>query len=200
MNKITILTLAAAMTSSGAFAATVFQDNFNTENGGVGQLNYTSLTQWTVDRDSIDLIGPNFWDLYPGNGMYLDMDGSTGSAGNGKITTKNSFGAGSYTLMFDLGNNPGGGSSINTLTVSLGTWSETFQTTGYPTLTTITRTVSTSGGNLVFEQGGPSDQQGSILDNVSLSTSGIQSATPEPSSLILAASAAITALVLRRRL
>ncbi|MCX6595656.1 MAG: hypothetical protein NTV70_04745 [Acidobacteria bacterium] len=200
MNKLKLITLAATISVSSAFAGTVFQDNFNTENGGNGQLNYTGLAQWTVDRDSIDLIGPGFWDLYPGNGMYLDMDGSTGGSGNGKITTKMAFGAGSYTLMFDLGNNPGGGSSINSLTVTLGNWSETFLTTGYPALTTITRNFSTTGGNLVFEQGGPSDQQGTILDNVSLGTSGVQNvATPEPGSLLLAASAAVTALVLRRR-
>ncbi len=157
-------------------------------------LNLPTLSQWTVDRDSIDLIGTGYFDFYPGNGLYLDMDGSTGANSNGQITTLLSFGAGTYTVSFDLGNNPGGGN--NSLTVSLGNWTETFFTTGYPALTTITRTFSTAGGQLRFSQGGPSDQQGSILDNVSLQTT---SETPEPSTFALIGLGAVALGFFRKR-
>lgn len=180
MFRLSTLVAGLAMFASMSSAAVVFQDNFNSENGGSPVLNLPTLSQWTVDRDSIDLIGTGYFDFYPGNGLYLDMDGSTGANSNGQITTLLSFGAGTYTVSFDLGNNPGGGN--NSLTVSLGNWTETFFTTGYPALTTITRTFSTAGGQLRFSQGGPSDQQGSILDNVSLQTT---SEAPEPSTFAL---------------
>src|SRR5579862_1829881 len=55
----------------------LLNDNFNTENGGVGQLNYTGFDNWNVSG-AVDLIGNGFFDFYPGNGLYVDMNGSPG--------------------------------------------------------------------------------------------------------------------------
>ena len=167
-----VLTAAVGGTAS---AAPLFSDNFNTENGGTGVLNYTGFANWTVPGGSVDLIGNGFFDFYPGNGLYIDLDGSTGAGGTLKSTTV--FAAGTYTLTFDLGGNARGAGN-DTLTVSLGSWSEVFNVPDTFPLTTITRTFTTTGGNLSFANGG-GDNQGIILDNVSVS------ATPEPVSLVV---------------
>ena len=182
--------------SAAINAAPIFQDNFNTENGGVGQLNYTALSQWTINQDSVDLIGNGLYDFYPGQGLFLDLDGTTGGAGNSQIATKLSFGPGSYNLSFFLGNNPGSGSTTNQVKVEMGDWSATYNTSNSILPTTINVSFSTSvGGALTFSQFGPSDQQGSILDNVELTNLTKSAETPEPSTwAMLAAGAALVSV------
>lgn len=68
-----------------ASAAVLFSDNFDSENGGTGVLNYDGFAQWSVSDGTVDLIGNGFFDFLPGNGLYIDMDGSTSNAG--KITS-----------------------------------------------------------------------------------------------------------------
>ena len=73
----------------------LFEDNFDTENDGIGELSYDNLANWTILSGGIDLIGNGFWDAYPGNGLYLDLDGTYGSdrsqAKAGTIQTKEDF-------------------------------------------------------------------------------------------------------------
>ena len=57
---------------------------------GTGQLNYDAFTNWTVTDGHVDLIGPGLFDFLPGNGLYVDLAGST-LAAYGKMTSKNSF-------------------------------------------------------------------------------------------------------------
>src|SRR5229473_5571328 len=83
--------------------AIVFEDNFNTEAHG---LNHTTFTNWTVTAGSVDVLGPHFFDLFPGNGNYVDLDGTThGGPPAGQLTSKSSFGTGNYILSFMLGGN-----------------------------------------------------------------------------------------------
>ena len=63
----------------------MFQDNFDSENSLVAALNYNGFNNWSVSG-VVDLIGNSYFDFLPGNGMYLDMDGSNYAAGT--ITTK----------------------------------------------------------------------------------------------------------------
>ena len=66
----------------GAASATpIFEDNFDSENGGNGVTNYTGFINWTVTDGTVDLIGNGYFDFFPGNGLYVDMDGSTNNAG-----------------------------------------------------------------------------------------------------------------------
>ena len=62
-------------------AAVIFSDNFDGENGGVGALNYTGFANFSVSNGLVDLIGNGFFDFLPGNGLYVDLDGSTSDAG-----------------------------------------------------------------------------------------------------------------------
>ena len=114
-----------------ATPVTLFYDDFNGENGGVGFLNYgtpnqngdgapgainTSFINWTVgSRGTVDLIPLNHvampwnsdFNLTPGagHGLYVDMDGT--GIGEGTITLKNPLmlGPGSYTLSYDMAGN-----------------------------------------------------------------------------------------------
>jgi PEP-CTERM motif len=181
---------------SSANAVVVFSDNFNAENGGVGALNYFGFANWTVTHGTVDLIGNGSFDFYPGNGLYVDMDGSTST--NGGITTKQAFAPGTYTLSFNLAGSARG--DTNTVEVKLGSLDQFITRASNDPFNppfTLNLTI-TSADHLSFTQtdscvGAPpgaachgGDNVGLILDNVVLSTAA--SAVPEPASLLLLAS------------
>jgi hypothetical protein len=163
--------VAALAISSAANAAVIFSDNFNSE---TQQLNYTGFANWTVSAGSVDLIGaPSFFNFYPGNGNYVDLDGSTGGQNPaGGSTTNTVFAAGSYTLDFNLGGSTRG--DTNTVRVVLGDFSQDITLASNAGFTLQSFTFTTTGGALSFTNLGPSDNLGLILDNVSVS------AVPEP--------------------
>ena len=106
MKKIGYLLLVFLLVSMAgdAIATVIFEDSFDGENGGVGVLNFNGFTNWAVSEGSVDLIGsPGFFNFLPGNGLYVDMDGSTGNAG--KMTATLNLGAGDYSLAFELAGN-----------------------------------------------------------------------------------------------
>ncbi|MBX9737084.1 MAG: hypothetical protein K2X32_09175 [Phycisphaerales bacterium] len=109
----------ATLTGSSALAQFPFSDNFDTENTGFGQLNYATLANWTVTEGSVDLIGNGFFDYYPGNGLYLDLAGTTGQGGTISTAAFN-FAPGNYVLAFTLAGRPDNGANINTVNVNLG--------------------------------------------------------------------------------
>jgi hypothetical protein len=192
MLAVAVAVLAVLIPASPASAVPIFLDNFNTENGGVGALNYTGFANWTVSNGTVDLIGNGFFDFFPSNGLYVDLDGSTGDSG---VLTLNPLflPAGNYTLSFLLAGSQRG--DTNTVTVNVG--AEPPQTftldSGIPlTPQAISFTMATGGIlSLSFENSG-GDNVGLILDNVSIE------AVPEPATLLLLGSG-LTALALRRR-
>ena len=162
-----------------ANANVIFSDNFNIEAYG---LNYTGFANWDVTGGgTVDLIGAGTpFDYYPGNGMYVDLDGSTNNAGTLITKTNFSLNPGVYELQFALGGNHNSGS--DTVDVNLGSlYSENFTLLSSDPLATITRNItvtSPTSGQLSFHNLG-GDNVGAILDNVKLS------AIPEPASLSL---------------
>ena len=184
-----ILRIASALlllvVAQSANANVIFSDDFNGENGGVGVLNYNGFANWTVSDGTVDLIGNGFFDLQPGYGLYVDMDGSTSNAGNMTTSIGIFFEAGlRYTLSFDIaGNNRvstpemlafgvgiTGGLYADLLQYSASEFNRNFST----------YTVSFVGDGAVhsiFFEGFGRDNIGMLLDNVVL--------VPEPATLAL---------------
>lgn len=186
--KPSILTVAFALVllPLSAQAAPIFSDNFNGENGGVGQLNYGGFANFAISSGTVDLIGNGFFDFLTGNGLYVDLDGSTGDAG---LMSANplALGPGNYVLSFDLAGSQRGTTELVTINVfgalsaSYGSLlvaklgSDPFATVFLPfTLLTgdsIRFSFSNAGG----------DNVGALLDNVALNAT----AVPEPTTLLL---------------
>ena len=166
--------LAGAAGASSANAGVVFSDNFNTYDY---QLNWAPPANWTAPGPgTVDLIGETTsgtaFDFFPGNGGYVDLDGSNGVPG--ALQTVATFGAGTYKLNFDLGGNARGDSEKTTV-VTLGDFSQTITLDSSAPLATHAVTFTTTGGQLSFSDlSGGNANIGNTLDNVSLS------AVPEP--------------------
>lgn len=184
--KITLATVmgVATLISGQASASVIFSDNFDSESL---TLNYTGFANWDVSDGSVDLIGtPAFHDLLPGNGRYVDMDGSTSNAG--KITTKSAFSldsSASYTLSFSLAGSQRGGT--DSVVVALGSlFNETFTLVSGTPFTTYIRDITPSAmtsASLSFEGLG-GDNVGLLLDNVQLTRNSMISVS-EPGTLAL---------------
>jgi hypothetical protein len=86
--------------ASAAQAAPLFSDNFDTDTLGLNSIAFNG--GWSVSGGTVDIIGaPGFFDLVPGNGRYIDLDGSTNKAGifANSINVVNGM---TYALSFDL--------------------------------------------------------------------------------------------------
>jgi hypothetical protein len=152
-------------------ATLIFSDNFNTENGGIGQLNYNHFANWSVSNGTVDLIGsPGFFDFFPGNGLYVDLDGTTFQAG-----TFTSIGIpvtpGNYMLSFLLAGSQRGDVNTVQVNVSGGLASSTYTLGSNVPLTLETMSFTVLAPmtiNLSFLNEGISNNIGLILDNVNL--------------------------------
>jgi len=100
-------TLTFASVVLGLFAlgspasADVLPNQFDSENGGIGTLNYNGFANFTVSSGTVDLIGNGYFDGFPGNGLYVDMAGSTNQFG--ALTTDTVYGPGTYQVTIGLG-------------------------------------------------------------------------------------------------
>ena len=191
--KFRMLAVAAAMVLSvGAHAATVFSDNFDSDPLGLNAV----PAGWTIgNAGAVDIIGsPGFFDLIPGNGHYIDLDGSNNLAG--LLETSFAVTAGmTYTATFQLGGNHRDGSS-DPVTVMFG--GSTLAPTVGPDdgFTTYSITTTATGDSLTLSfLDGRQGNVGALLDNVNVS------AVPEPAtmSLLLAGIAALGFAARRRR-
>lgn len=172
--KLAIMAAAAASVFSvSATAATVFSDNFDSY--APLQLNWTppGASGWSVTDGTVDLIGPGLFDLLPGNGNYIDLDGS--SANSGLFSNSvNLTGGITYTLSFDLAGSQRGTSE--TVDVSFGSTNASFSlNSADPFSTYVLNFTPISSGSYSFGyQNSGGDNVGILLDNVSVS------AVPEP--------------------
>lgn len=164
-----------------AHAAVIFSDNFNTENGGVGALNYAGFANWTVSDGTVDLIGNGFFDFYPTSGLYVDLDGTTFNAGK-MTSTSLSLGPGQYDLRFYLGGNARGAAADTVdVSVQIGLASASYTLASVDPLVEYSMpftVASATSANIVFDHAG-GDNIGIILDNVRLIS------VPEPGTMAL---------------
>lgn len=100
-------------------AAQIFTDDIDSENGGVGQVNYEAWAHWNVVEGCVDLHGPGSLNPLPGNGVYIDMDGSCMNAGTMETKTTFDLAVGDYTLEFLIAGNSQE-AQVDTLDVSVG--------------------------------------------------------------------------------
>lgn len=182
---LTLMLLSVGLfTSSSAKAAVLIQDNFDVETLG---LNYNSFANWNVTDGTVDLIGNGgVFDLIPGNGRYVDLDGSTANSGILASKTAFNFNAGDVVnLVFDLAGDQRN-NGLNSVTVTLGSlFNETFTLPSNQGFTTFTRTInvtSATTANLAFAGAG-GDNIGLLLDDVILESTAPTS-VPEPASML----------------
>ncbi len=185
----TVALVVGAAWAQNSQAAIFLTDNFNSD---PQMLNWMGDSVFNVvpnppvaGQSSVDLIGTGFYNFYPGNGNYVDLDGSegTGFSPAGQVVSNTSFGPGNYQVSFDLGGNARG-APAQTTDVYLGSSlvASISLASGDPLKYYLFDIYGASGGALSFVEQGPADQQGNILDNVTLSS------TPLPStwSMLLA--------------
>jgi len=179
--------------ATAAQAAPIFSDNFNADVQGLNTT--TFLGGWTVSNGTVDTIGTGFFELLPGNGNYIDLDGSSYQAGtfsNSVVLT----GGTTYVLSFQLaGNHRGYGPDVVDVTFGSSTGSHTMYSGDPLTSFSLSFTPGVSGpASFSFHNHG-GDNVGAILDNVSIA------AVPEPETyaMLLAGLAALGMAARRRR-
>ena len=93
---------------------TIFSDNFNANSDAVPG----TPSGWTLNSGQVDVIGDNvIFDWYPGNGNYVDLDGSAGALGQSSFmisnTIANYVSGRVYNFSFDYGINHNDGSDTD---------------------------------------------------------------------------------------
>jgi hypothetical protein len=188
-----MLAIAAAMVlSAGAQAAPIFSDNFDSDPLGLNAI----PAGWSIgNAGAVDVIGaPGFFDLIPGNGHYIDLDGSNGLAGM-LVSDPTGSVSGTFTATFQLGGNHRDGTT-DMVAVSFGDASIVIAVGPNDAFTTysLTTTVNADQLSLSFLDGRDGNV-GALLDSASIS------AVLEPGSLslMLAGIAALGFAARRRR-
>ena len=102
MKRFAIAALTVLLASSSASAQVLLSDNFENENGGVGQLNYNAFSNWNVTGQVDYLHNYPGLTCAGGSAGCVDLDGSSGP---GALTSKQIFGFASgdqIKISFDL--------------------------------------------------------------------------------------------------
>ncbi len=189
MKKTLIISIVFCMLSicvGSSRASLVFSENFDSYPYGG---NWDGSGVWDILWGDVDMHGAGgFWDVWPGNGQYVDMAGSTGEAG--AIWRYIDLPAGDYVLKFDLA---GSGyipdtqtprAEDNTVMAQVDVVVSSPITLAFDTpFTTFTLpfTVTTAGPvPIAFGDMGPNDNAGLFLDNVR-----VHSVVPAPGAVLL---------------
>jgi hypothetical protein len=149
-------------------ASIVFVSLFNDENGGEGALNWTDFEDWDVVAGCVDLHGNGFIDIWPNNGVYVDLDGTCEEGGTLRSREPLTLAPGDYLLEFWLaGNNRI--ETPDTVIVTLGTVHEeeiVLETDDPFALFTRELTVTEETSAFLSFQNLGGDDQGALLDLV----------------------------------
>jgi hypothetical protein len=147
----------------------LLSDNFDSENGGAGVFNWTSFTNWNVLAGCVDLHGNGLFDVQPGNGLYVDLDGSCATGGTIESKTAFTLQPGNYVLeWFMAGNNRI--DTADTVNVSIATYQEQFVMQPKDKFALRSRSFSvstTTNARIRFENLG-GDGRGALIDLVRL--------------------------------
>jgi hypothetical protein len=166
----------AACSSGGvteAGPAVLLSEDFNEENGGSYRLNYTAFARWNVTAGSVDLVGTNPYDdfLPAGQGLYVDLDGTSRAAGTLESRETFELPRGTYELSFKLAGMPRLSQQPNTVIVSLGgVFMERITLESYVPLQPYTRAITVhrdTRGTLRFQHLG-GDDHGILVDDIQL--------------------------------
>lgn len=148
-------------------ATVLLEDNFDKENGGNGIFDWTSFANWNVLAGCVDLHGNGLFDVQPGNGLYVDLDGSCAAGGTIETKTAFSLQPGNYILEFWIaGNNRI--DTADTVIVSLASYEEQFVMQPKDKFALRSRTISVStqtSARLRFQNLG-GDGRGALIDLV----------------------------------
>ena len=183
-------------------AATIFSDNFDSY--APDQLNWVppGLSGWTVTGGSVDLHGAGGgYDVLPGNGSYVDLDGSSFASGLFSNNV-NLTGGTTYLLSFNLSGSQRG-VHTDTVHVSFGSTTASYLLNSTDPFSTFTLNFTPSADGVYslsyLNVGG--DNRGAFLDNVSVSSVPQSvSSVPEPETYtMLLAGLTIMGLVARGR-
>jgi PEP-CTERM motif len=181
--------LAGPMTAQ---ASLIFSDGFEGTGASSTILNWTGGTNWTVMSGTVDLVKNGDYGITcaGGTGFCVDMDGSTGKAGDMVSLNVGPLAAGTYTFSYDLSGNQRANGFADTVVAyvefGLDSWATSLAyNAGWQTFTrTITLSAITDPVYLRFAATG-GDNIGMLLDNVSLTSMSVPTSIPEPGSLAL---------------
>lgn len=174
MKKIVTICVVFCMLSicaNSGNADIIFEDDFNSYSTAT---NWGGSANWTISDGTVDVLGPGYWDVLPGNGQYVDLDGSTNNAGVLSSIVLD-LQPGDYVLTFDLAGPQrdqylGGDNTVDIKVADGLLVDESVTVTKSAPFETITYsfTVDTAmTGTISFENLG-GDNVGANLDNVSL--------------------------------
>jgi hypothetical protein len=174
--KISQIVMLAFMTGTTMLAQAAVVDNFDSY---PVLLNWTPpvISGWTVTNGTVDLIGftnnVHYFDFIPGNGGYVDLDGSTNQSGL-LSHSFNLIGGTQYTLSFDLAGSHRGGTETVDVTFGGVLGNYFLNSNDDFSLKTLNFTPDSSGVYSISFQNQGGDNMGALLDNVSVT------AVPEP--------------------
>ncbi len=201
-SSFSIALLAQFVGSSNASAVTLLSDNFNAVPQSINKTGAID-SLFNVSSGNVDVIGTGgLFDFYPGNGNYIDLNGSTA----GGITSASTFAfkAGDVvTLSFNYGANAGTAANPRFATVSLGSYlsnqfSEFYTAPGVFKSQSYQFTVGSAGSaQLSFLSNSTVPAaNGIIIDNVVLDVTSV----PEPFTIIGTLVGGTAALRMRKKL